>query len=144
MTWWNPFSWRNHERSKAAEMAALAIKRLRESEDSLKCHIGELAKIEQSAASLLAEVEKKTSAILNRARMISEAAAEDVEGARKRIERGEAALEALRSENQVMAEVEIARLMAFVDREKQRDEADIAESNFRKAAASPRSVEREY
>jgi len=119
-------------RSKAVQMADRASARLVEARKRLQHDLNQIRR-----------VEKKASAILERILSIAETLSEDVDLSQRRLAQAEKALEALRSEHDVDADVVIPALQSRFREIQATSEAKIAESNYRRAAATPKTVERD-
>lgn len=127
--YWN---WFKSNSSRASQMADRAFVKMTESRRQLRRDLKELQRIE-----------KKTSALLERLSMVSETLKEDVEECERRLSYSEKALEALRSEHEVDAEVTIPILTKRLREMEARSEAEIAVSNHRRAGATPINFDRE-
>jgi len=99
----------------------------------------------------LSRVERKVRILLEQHRRLVESLAEDassfqknVDDAEKSLTRSEKALELLRAENEVLADVTIPALTSTCKSIQGRWDADIALSGFKKAAATPNPNREEY
>jgi len=91
----------------------------------------------------LKKVQKKTEALLERVSEITEVTTEDIDDCYVRIEQSIAALQAVRAEHEVDAEVVIPRLQSAVEAVKADNDRKIAEANYHKGVASGGRRERD-
>jgi DNA-binding Lrp family transcriptional regulator len=123
--------WFAREKSKAQQMAELSCRRLFDVRREFRRKLRELKRVQRKAESQL-----------ERALLIAETTAEDIEDCEKRIAHAEKAMEALRSEHGVDSEV-INLLVKRLKQVEALSDAEIAIANHRRAGATTSSVDRE-